>query len=96
MLAHHLDVPYNQGEKRESLVILDKAGHYKGLLKSLAKHADLNSKVEMSDNGMYEINGNGIECGVLRFLQDNEYEVQELMVKRERECFYEARVPFNS
>lgn len=50
----------------------------------------------MSDNGMYEINGNGIECGVLRFLQDNEYEVQELMVKRERECFYEARVPFNS
>lgn len=31
----HLDLPLNQGEKRESLIILEKVGLYEGLLKSL-------------------------------------------------------------
>lgn len=32
----HLEVPLNKGEKRESLVILEKVGLYDGLLKSLS------------------------------------------------------------
>lgn len=32
----HLAVPLNQGEKRESLIILEKIGLYDGLLKSLS------------------------------------------------------------
>jgi len=35
----HLEVPLNQGEKRESLIILEKVGHYEGLLKSLGTEA---------------------------------------------------------
>jgi hypothetical protein len=31
----HLEVPLNQGEKRESLVILEKVGLYDGLLKKI-------------------------------------------------------------
>lgn len=31
----HLEVPLNQGEKRESLVILEKVGLYEGLLKKV-------------------------------------------------------------
>ena len=35
----HLEVPLNQGEKRESLVILEKVGLVEGLLKSLGTEA---------------------------------------------------------
>jgi len=35
----HLEVPLNKGEKRESLVILEKVGLYQGLLKSLSTDA---------------------------------------------------------
>jgi hypothetical protein len=35
----HLEVPLNLGEKRESLVILEKVGLYEGLLKSLGTEA---------------------------------------------------------
>jgi hypothetical protein len=31
----HLEVPLNQGEKRESLIILEKVGLYEGLIKKI-------------------------------------------------------------
>jgi hypothetical protein len=36
----HIQVPDNVGEKRESLVILEKVGMQEGLLKSLVTEAD--------------------------------------------------------
>ncbi len=37
----HIQVPDNVGEKRESLVILEKVGMQEGLLKSLVTEADV-------------------------------------------------------
>jgi hypothetical protein len=37
----HLQVPDNEGEKRESLVILEKVGMYEGLLKCLGTEGDV-------------------------------------------------------
>ena len=36
-----MEKPDNKGQKRESLVILEKVDHYEGLLKSLATEADV-------------------------------------------------------
>jgi hypothetical protein len=35
-----MEKPDNKGQKRESLVILEKVDHYEGLLKSLASEGD--------------------------------------------------------
>lgn len=37
----HIEVPLNQGEKRESLIILEKIGLYTGLLQSLGTEAQV-------------------------------------------------------
>jgi hypothetical protein len=37
----HLELPENKGEKRESLVILEKVGNKEGLLKSLVTESDV-------------------------------------------------------
>lgn len=38
----HLALPTNKGEKRESLIILEKVGLYPGLLKCLGSEAEVN------------------------------------------------------
>ena len=35
----HIEKPQNQGEKRESLIILEKVGHYNGLLSKIGTEA---------------------------------------------------------
>lgn len=42
----HLDLPENRGEKRESLVILEKVGNNSGLLKSLGTDLEVRYKFE--------------------------------------------------
>jgi len=37
------------------------------------------AKIEMSENAMYVPNGNGTECGMLKFIQNNGHPVQDLM-----------------
>jgi P-type Ca2+ transporter type 2B len=37
------------------------------------------AKIEMSENAMYVPNGNGTECGMLKFIQNNGHAVQDLM-----------------
>ena len=37
------------------------------------------SRVEMSDEALYEACGNGTEVGLLRFLQSNDLDLHELM-----------------
>lgn len=37
----HIQIPDNKGEKRESLVILEKVGMCEGLLKSIVTEADV-------------------------------------------------------
>jgi Ca2+-transporting ATPase len=52
------------------------------------------SRVEMSDDAMYEACGNGTEVGMLRFLQQNDYEIQNLLTRKARECIVETNIPF--
>jgi hypothetical protein len=40
-MKEHLDLPENKGEKRESLVILEKVGQIEGLLESLGTEANV-------------------------------------------------------
>lgn len=37
------------------------------------------AKIEMSENAMYVPNGNGTECGMLKFIQNNGHAVQDLI-----------------
>ena len=54
------------------------------------------ARVEMGvEEAKYEPQGNGIEAGMLRFLQDNDIPIHELMVRRQRECTLETIIPFN-
>ena len=53
------------------------------------------ARIEMSvDDARYAPEGNGTEVGMLRFLQQNNYEVQELLAKRHREGEQECTIPF--
>jgi magnesium-transporting ATPase (P-type) len=53
------------------------------------------ARIEMSIEGFYEPEGNGIEAGMLRFIQDNDIEAHELLVKKNRECIIETVIPFD-
>lgn len=50
----------------------------------------------MSDDGYYEPVGNGTEVGMLRFLQENDISVQDLLSQRQRESEHECSLPFNT
>ena len=50
----------------------------------------------MSDDAMYEPQGNGTEVGMLKFLQTNEIDIQEKMMQMARYCHVECDIPFNS
>ena len=48
----------------------------------------------MSEEAMYEPSGNGTEVGMLKFLQSNDYEIHNLLLKREKDCIIETNIPF--
>ena len=52
------------------------------------------SRIEMSDDAMYEPQGNGTEIGLLRLLTDNEMAVSDLYMNRQRYCITETNIPF--
>lgn len=52
------------------------------------------SRVEMSDDAKYIPTGNGTEVALLRFLQDNDYEIQDLLAQRARQGQMETNIPF--
>lgn len=49
----------------------------------------------MSEDARYIPEGNGTEVAMLKFLQENDFPVEELMTKRERESELECKIPFN-
>lgn len=53
------------------------------------------ARVEMSDTAKYEPNGNGTEVAMLKFLQENNVAIQDLMTDRERVAEFECCIPFN-
>lgn len=53
------------------------------------------ARIEMSvDEAKYSPEGNGTEVAMLRFLQDNKYEAQDLLAKRHRVGEHECTIPF--
>lgn len=48
----------------------------------------------MSEDAKYVPTGNGTEAGMLRFLQRNEFAIQELLSQRERAGTLETTIPF--
>jgi magnesium-transporting ATPase (P-type) len=52
------------------------------------------SRVEMSDDGKYVPAGNGTEVALLKFLQENNMPIQDLLSKRERAGILETHIPF--
>lgn len=53
------------------------------------------ARVEMSDDGRYVPVGNGMEVGMLKFLQQSNVEVQDLLIKKSREGILETHIPFS-
>lgn len=49
----------------------------------------------MSDDAKYVPNGNGTEVAMLKFLQENDIAIQDLMTNRERVSEFECCIPFN-
>ena len=49
----------------------------------------------MSDDGRYVPVGNGIEVGMLKFLQQSNVEVQDLLITKSREGILETHIPFS-
>ena len=52
------------------------------------------ARIEMSEDAKYSPEGNGTEVGMLKFLQENDIEVQDLLAKRHREGEHECSIPF--
>jgi magnesium-transporting ATPase (P-type) len=53
------------------------------------------ARVEMSvEDAKYKPEGNGTEVGMLRFLQQNDVPIHELMVKKTRDGEHECSIPF--
>lgn len=50
----------------------------------------------MSLDARYIPDGNGTEVAMLRFLQDNELPIQDLMIYKQRNSEFECQIPFNS
>ena len=53
------------------------------------------SRIELSEDAKYVPVGNGTEVGMLKFMQDSDYDVQELMALREKHCQRETSIPFS-
>ena len=53
------------------------------------------ARIEMSADALYEPTGNGTEVAMLRFLQDNDLAVQDLLAKKVREGEHECSIPFS-
>ena len=53
------------------------------------------SRVEMSDDAFYVPAGNGTEVAFLRFLQDNQIQIEDLLTQRQRLGEHECCIPFN-
>ena len=54
------------------------------------------ARVEMSEDAKYVPEGNGTEVAMLRFLQENELPIQDLMAEMTRKAEFECKIPFNS
>jgi len=52
------------------------------------------SRIEMSDDALYQPEGNSTECGLLRFLQYNDYPIHEMIRRKSKRIL--AIVPFDS
>jgi calcium-translocating P-type ATPase len=52
------------------------------------------SRVEMSEDAKYVPEGNGTEVAMLKFLQDNDIAVQDLLTQKTREAEHECSIPF--
>jgi magnesium-transporting ATPase (P-type) len=52
------------------------------------------SRVEMNEDAKYVAVGNGTEVGLLRFLQANKFEIQDLLSKRHRKSIVQTNIPF--
>ncbi len=53
------------------------------------------ARVEMSEDAKYEPQGNGTEVAMLRFLQQNEISIEDLLSKKSRESEHECSIPFS-
>lgn len=53
------------------------------------------SRIEMSAEARYEPTGNGTEVGMLRFLQQSDIPVHDLLNARHKHCLVETAIPFN-
>lgn len=78
-------------------VSLDSIGLPRNVVELIKDCVILNNdaRIEMSDDGRYIPVGNGIEVGMLKFLQNSNVEVQDLLVKRQRESILETHLPFS-
>jgi len=54
------------------------------------------ARVEMSIDARYVPDGNGTEVAMLRFLQENEVPVHDLVIEKQRKSEFECQIPFNS
>lgn len=63
------------------------------LVDSIIMNSD--ARIEMSSDAMYVPEGNGTEVAMLRFLQDNDISVQDLLSKKSRESEHECQIPFS-
>jgi magnesium-transporting ATPase (P-type) len=63
------------------------------MIDTIIKNCD--ARVEMSEEATYEPVGNGTEVAMLKFLQENEIQVHELLAKRQRESEHECSIPFS-
>jgi P-type Ca2+ transporter type 2C len=52
------------------------------------------SRVEMSIDAKYSPEGNGTEVAMLRFLQSNDFSIQDLLIQKQREGEHECCIPF--
>jgi P-type E1-E2 ATPase len=52
------------------------------------------SRVEMSIDAKYSPEGNGTEVAMLRFLQANDFNIQDLLIQKQREGEHECCIPF--
>lgn len=53
------------------------------------------ARIEMSEDAKYIPNGNGTEVAMLKFLQENNVPIQDLMTNRQRVSEFECTIPFN-
>lgn len=88
---------YLGGRQVESLEnSLHKQGFYDSVVRIVEDCIILNcdSRVEMSVDAKYNPEGNGTEVGMLRFLQQNDVQIHERMIAKQRDGEHECSIPF--